>query len=65
MGAKCYSGGVYILKHIYVYHLNTGATPERHWSDACVTPCRDKRRDKNVTPNAFGATWSNTGATLE
>ena len=79
MGAKYYSGGVYILKHICIpsqhqsnmerHRSDTGATPERHWSDICVAPrCSGVAINvaiKNVAPNAFGATWSNTGVTPE
>ena len=70
MGAKCYSGGVYILKHICIpsqhqsdterHWSDTGATPERHRSDTCVAPRRSgvaiNVAIKNVAPNAFGAT---------
>ena len=79
MGAKYYSGGVYILKHICIpsqhqsdaerHRSDTGATPERHPSNTCVAPRRSgvaiNVAIKNVAPNAFGATRSDTGATPE
>ena len=79
MGAKYYSGGVYILKHICIpsqhqsnaeqHQSNTGAMLEQHQSDTCVAPRRSgvaiNVAIKNVAPNAFGATRSDTGATPE
>ena len=79
MGAKCYSGGVYILKHICIpsqhqsdterHRSDARATPERHQSDTCVAPRRSgvaiNVAIKSVAPNAFGTTQSDTGATPE
>ena len=79
MGAKYYSGGVYILKHICIlsqhqsdterHQSDTRATPEQHMCYFVLLQCRSNVAInvaiKNVAPNAFGATRSDTGATPE